>query len=187
MEHRKTSKRSKARTESNRIRPDLRPLLRRFGGLLRASGVRALYRSAAERSLYQSEGQRPTSACIGQGPCRGSCLAGIFRARVRYALGAMMENLMLTLHQLGFEGEYVKVSDIDSQRMIIRVVEGKGGKDRDLPLSPTLLETLREYWRWRKPRLYLFPTRTRQHRLDQPISDKTVWIASSNAAQRADL
>jgi len=44
--------------------------------------------------------------------------------------------------------------------MIIRVVEGKGGKDRDLPLSPVLLETLREYWRWRKPRLYLFPTRT---------------------------
>ena len=71
--------------------------------------------------------------------------------------------------------------------MIIRVVEGKGGKDRDLPLSPTLLETLREYWRWRKPRLYLFPTRNRQRRLDQPISDKTVWIACSEAAQRAGI
>jgi site-specific recombinase XerD len=82
---------------------------------------------------------------------------------------------------------HLKVSDIDSQRMIIRVVEGKGGKDRDLPLSPTLLETLREYWRWRKPKLYLFPTRTRQHRLDQPISDKTVWIACSDAAQRAGI
>ncbi len=44
--------------------------------------------------------------------------------------------------------------------MIIRVVAGKGGKDRDLPLSPALLETLREYWRWRKPKFYLFPTRT---------------------------
>jgi hypothetical protein len=33
--------------------------------------------------------------------------------------------------------------------MILRVVEGKGGKDRDLPLSPALLGTLREYWRWR--------------------------------------
>ena len=65
----------------------------------------------------------------------------------------------------------LKVTDIDSPRMVIRVVAGKGGKDRDLPLSPALLETLREYWRWRKPRLYLFPTRTARHKLDQPISD----------------
>ena len=71
----------------------------------------------------------------------------------------------MTLYATGMrrsELAHLKVSDIDSQRMIIRVVEGKGGKDRDLPLSPTLLETLREYWRWRKPRLYLFPTRTLQ-------------------------
>jgi site-specific recombinase XerD len=71
--------------------------------------------------------------------------------------------------------------------MIIRVVQGKGGKDRDLPLSPALLETLREYWRWRKPRLYLFPTRICRHRLEQPISDKTVWIACSDAARRAGI
>jgi integrase/recombinase XerD len=69
----------------------------------------------------------------------------------------------------------LKVSDIDSQRTIIRVVAGKGGKDRDLPLSPALLEILREYWHWRKPRLYLLPTRTSRRRLDQPISDKTVY------------
>ena len=73
--------------------------------------------------------------------------------------------LLMTLYATGMrrsELARLKVSDIDSQRMIIRVVEGKGGKDRDLPLSPTLFETLREYWRWRKPRLYLFPTRTCQ-------------------------
>ena len=81
----------------------------------------------------------------------------------------------------------LKVGDIDSQRMIIRVVAGKGGKDRDLPLSPALLETLREYWRWRKPKLYLFPTRTRGRTVDQPISDKTVWIACSEAARRAGI
>ena len=34
--------------------------------------------------------------------------------------------------------------------MIIRVVQGKGGKDRDIPLSPALLETLRAYWHWSK-------------------------------------
>jgi integrase/recombinase XerD len=81
----------------------------------------------------------------------------------------------------------LKVGDIDSQRMIIRVVEGKGGKDRDLPLSPALLETLREYWRWRKPKLYMFPTRTLGRTLEQPISDKTVWIACSEAAHRAGI
>jgi len=41
----------------------------------------------------------------------------------------------------------LKVSDIDSRRMIVHVHQGKGNRDRDLPLTPKLLETLREYWR----------------------------------------
>ncbi len=112
-------------------------------------------------------------------------------ARLIDAAGTLFRRtLLMTLYATGMrrsELARLKVSDIDSQRMIIRVVEGKGGKDRDLPLSPVLLETLREYWRWRKPRLYLFPTRTCRHRLDQPISDKTVWIACSEAARRAGI
>jgi site-specific recombinase XerD len=98
--------------------------------------------------------------------------------------------LLMTLYGTGMrrsELAHLKVRDIDSQRMIIRVVAGKGGKDRDLPLSPTLLETLREYWRWRKPKLYLFPTRTRGLPVEEPISDKTVWIACSEAARRAGI
>ena len=55
------------------------------------------------------------------------------------------------------EVSLLKVSDIDSRRMMIRVERGKGGAGRDIPLSPALLETLREYWRWKKPRKLPFP------------------------------
>jgi integrase/recombinase XerD len=66
------------------------------------------------------------------------------------------------------------------------VVNGKGGKDRDLPLSPALLETLRAYWRWMKPRTYLFPSR--MHRdVERPISDKTLWHACREAATKAGI
>lgn len=98
--------------------------------------------------------------------------------------------LLMTLYGTGMrrsELARLKLNHIDSQRMIIRVVGGKGGKDRDLPLSPALLETLREYWRWRKPKVYLFPTRTGHQPGAQPISDKTVWIACSEAARRAGI
>jgi len=112
-------------------------------------------------------------------------------SRLINAAGTLFRRtLLMTLYGTGMrraELAHLKVRDIDSQRMIIRVVAGKGGKDRDLPLSPALLEILREYWRWRKPRLYLFPTRTYRRRLDQPISDKTVWIACSEAARRAGI
>ena len=42
----------------------------------------------------------------------------------------------------------LKVRDIDSQRMVLRVEQGKGGRDREIPLSGTLLAVLREYYRW---------------------------------------
>ena len=110
-------------------------------------------------------------------------------SRLINAAGTLFRRtLLMTLYGTGMrrsEWARLKVSDIDSQRMIIGVVAGKGGKDRDLPLSPALLETLREYWRWRKPKLYMFPTRTLGRRIDQPISDKSVWIACSEAARRA--
>jgi integrase len=41
----------------------------------------------------------------------------------------------------------LKVSDVDSQRMVIHVQGGKGRKDRDVLLSPTLLDELRRHWR----------------------------------------
>jgi integrase/recombinase XerD len=81
----------------------------------------------------------------------------------------------------------LKVRDIDSRRMMIRVERGKGGASRDLPLSPALLETLREYWRWKKPGIYLFPSSIGRCNQDRPISDKTVWYACKEAAAHARI
>jgi integrase/recombinase XerD len=53
----------------------------------------------------------------------------------------------------------LQVSDIDSRRMVIRVRQGKGRKDRYVMLSPKLLEVLRDYWRFERPRHWLFPGR----------------------------
>ena len=71
--------------------------------------------------------------------------------------------------------------------MVIHIRQGKGARDRDVPLSPKLLEELRSWWRWKKPRGYLFPSTAGQRGLDQPISDKTVWHACRTAATRAGL
>jgi integrase/recombinase XerD len=64
---------------------------------------------------------------------------------------------------------------------------GQGCARRDVPLSPKLLEKLRSYWQWKKPRGYLFPSTAGQRRVDQSISDKTIWNACRVAATRAGL
>ena len=65
--------------------------------------------------------------------------------------------------------------------------EGKGKRDRNVPLSPKLLEALREYWRWMKPTTYVFPGVVDGRRVDAPASDKIVWHACREAAQRAGI
>ena len=55
------------------------------------------------------------------------------------------------------EATHLKVTDVDSQRMVLRVDQGKGNKDRYVMLSPRLLETLRSYWLGARPKQWLFP------------------------------
>ena len=71
--------------------------------------------------------------------------------------------------------------------MVIHVRQGKGGRDRDVLLTPKLLETLREYWRWMKPKTYLFPGTVKGWRADVPITEKIVWQAVNEAAKRAGI
>jgi site-specific recombinase XerD len=97
--------------------------------------------------------------------------------------------ILMTLYGTGLRREELsrlKVTDVDSQRMVIHVRRGKGNKDRDVTLSPRLLEVLRAYWRWRKPQVYLFPSLYR-NRPEQPITSKTIWYAVREAARRAGI
>ena len=81
----------------------------------------------------------------------------------------------------------LKVRDIDSQRMMIRINQGKGGRDREVPLSPKLLEILRLYFRWMQPQTFLFPGTVKGVRADVPVSVNLVWLACRQAAQAAGI
>src|SRR4029077_5900623 len=88
--------------------------------------------------------------------------------------------LLLTLYGAGLrrsEVAHLKVRDIDSQRMLLRVDQGTGGRDREVPLSPTRLAALREYYRWMRPQTYLFPGTQDGWRADRPITTKPIWEA----------
>jgi site-specific recombinase XerD len=104
---------------------------------------------------------------------------------------AFHRTLLMTLYATGLrcaELTRLKVSDVDSQRMVIRVRGGKWGKDRDVMLSPKLLEELRKHWHRlrRKPSAWLFPG-NRWHTSDHPIDTKTPRHACQQAAKRAGL
>jgi len=99
--------------------------------------------------------------------------------------------LLMTLYATGLrraELARLKVSDVDSQRMVIHVQGGKGRKDRDVLLSPKLLDELKRHWRRlrRKSSVWLFPSR-HSHTSDLPITPKAIYHACKRAAQRAAL
>ena len=81
------------------------------------------------------------------------------------------------------EALHLRASHIDSQRLMIRIEQGKGHKDRYVQLSPRLLELLRTYWRKVRPREWLFPGQDPH----QPLSRDAVRQAVKRASQRAGL
>jgi len=74
------------------------------------------------------------------------------------------------------EGLQMKVQDIDSTRMLLWVGNGKGGKDRCVPLPERLLELLREYWALHRPHRYLFLNQKSHEPLAPTTLQKTFKI-----------
>jgi integrase/recombinase XerD len=100
------------------------------------------------------------------------------------------QTMLMTLYSTGMRRAELcnlKTTDIDSERMMVHIHQGKGGRDRDVPLSQKLLETLRVYWRWMKPKTYLFPGTVNNWRADVPVTTKVPWEACHQAAQRAGI
>ena len=77
----------------------------------------------------------------------------------------------------------LKVGDIDSTRMVIRVDQGKGHKDRYVMLSQQLLDLLRQWWRIARPRYWLFPGQVP----GEPLTTRQLNRAVHAAAQRAGI
>jgi integrase/recombinase XerD len=110
---------------------------------------------------------------------------------IESALTPFHRTILMTLYATGVrraELTHLKIADIDSPRMVIHVQGGKGRKDRDVMLSPNLLEALRQHYRSlrRKPEKWLFPG-GRWHTADYPIDAKVFWYACREAAQRAGI
>ena len=94
--------------------------------------------------------------------------------------------LLLTMYAGGLrvgEVTHLRVSDIDSHRMVIRIEQGKGRKDRYVMLSPSLLTVLRQYWKIVRPATVLFPSR----RGDGPLGRRAVHVIFHQAKRRAGI
>jgi site-specific recombinase XerD len=94
--------------------------------------------------------------------------------------------LLMLIYSAGLrrsEAAHLLVSDVDSERMTITIRQGKWQKDRIVMLSPVLLQTLQQYWRYEHPKVWLFPGATP----GQPISGNDVYGVFKNALRRAGI
>jgi integrase/recombinase XerD len=94
--------------------------------------------------------------------------------------------VLLTLYAAGLrlsEATQLQLTDIDSTRMLLNIRHGKGSKQRLVPLSPRLLQELRDYWKQTRPTSFLFPGKTPE----VPLSSATIQKACKLAAALARL
>ena len=112
------------------------------------------------------------------------------RQEIQRLLGGLTNlkhrTMVMTLYATGLrlaETLALQLRDIDSARMLLRVRQGKGAKDRYVPLPQTLLEQLRHYWRWYRPSLWLFPSTDPR----RPLTASALQRVCRRAARKAGL
>jgi site-specific recombinase XerD len=94
--------------------------------------------------------------------------------------------VLMTMYGTGLrisEALNLRVRDVDSERGVLRVRQGKGHKDRYVPLSPKLVEQLRTYWKAYRPKEWLFPGESQE----RPMDPSAVQKACAWARQKARL
>jgi integrase/recombinase XerD len=92
--------------------------------------------------------------------------------------------LLTTVYAAGLrvsEAIALKVSDIDADRMTMRIEQGKGAKDRYVPLAVRLLQELRAYWKTAPPRVWLFANRQGTRPIDITVAQKIYTMAKLRA------
>jgi site-specific recombinase XerD len=100
-----------------------------------------------------------------------------------------MRVVLTTIYAAGLrleEATHLQVRDIDSARMLLRIAHGKGAKERLVPLSPRLLQELREYWKIVRPESWLFPSRC-PGAPGTPLGPSAVQRTCQQAAREAGI
>ncbi len=146
---------------------------------------------AALRFLYNTSLGRSEALVTILSPKTGSKLPVVLsREEIAQFLGARMcvkhRALLSCVYGCGLrsaEATHLRIEDIDSQQMHLHVRQGKGLRDRFVPLSPRLLRLLRQYWKQCRPQEWLFPGKLES----RPLRGESARYACRKVAQRAGL
>ena len=149
---------------------------------LRLSALKFLYTRVLKQPWFDQEVAKPKE--------RRKLPTVLSRQEVRTLLDAIVNlkhrALLATMYATGLrcaEVQQLKVTDIDSQRMVVQVREGKGKYPRQVMLSPKLLELLRIYWRWCKPKDWLFPGK----KPGMPMRQSGIWQICQQWRKKAGI
>ena len=154
---------------------------------IQTAALRFLYRKVLRRQLFADDA--PLPKIIRHQPPTVLSRGEVARL-IEAAPNLRHKTILMTLYSTGIRCSelcHLRPEDIDKERMVIRIRQGKGGKDRDVPLSEKLREQLRTHYRAVRQRNgWLFPS-LQTRRPDQPITQKAVWHACRLASRRAGI